>query len=184
MITADSLTRIGTILKTHGVKGELTIATSYPEVLEPDACIVMEMDGIFVPFFITEKRGKSAESCRIIIDGFHSDTDAREVVGKTIYMPNDRFNALMPESDEEPDDGNIYLDNLIGFTLCNAEGETVGNIVDYDDSTANVLLAIKIHSSNSDSALTYIPFAADLFVDIDYQSRTLLLDIPQGLLDI
>lgn len=182
MISAESLTEIGSILKTHGVKGELTVETPYASALLAGSCIVMDMDGIYVPFFINESRSRSGASCKIIIDGFSSDTEARALVGKHIYMPTDRLQQLLPpeEFPVDDDEDNIYFEDLPGFTLFDQSGNTVGTITDFDDSTANVVLSVTTTSQHN----VYIPFAADLFIGIDFPSRTLTLFVPEGLLDI
>ena len=183
MITVDNITPIGTILKTHGVKGELTMTTSIPEVIEPGVCIVMDVDGIFVPFFIASTRSKSAGSILITIDGYDTDDAVRYLTGKQVYMPDDRLRELIPESEDEDDD-NIYLDDLNGMTLIDEDGRKVGVVTGYDDSTANVVLAVECDPTDNGAKVIYVPFAADLFMDIDYTNRTLQLEIPEGLLEL
>lgn len=183
MITADSITPIGTILKTHGVKGELTMTTSIPEVIEPGVCLVMDVDGIYVPFFVASTRSKSGGSILITIDGYTTDDAVRYLTGKQVFMPDDRLRELIPESEDEDDD-NIYLDDLKGMTLIDEEGRKVGVVTGYDDSTANVVLTIECDSPADQSKVVFVPFAADLFIDIDYYNRTLQLEIPEGLLEL
>lgn len=183
MITADSITPIGTILKTHGVKGELNMTTSIADVIEPGACLVMDVDGILVPFFVASTRSKSAGSLLITIDGYDTDEAVRYLTGKQVYMPDDRLRQLMPEDDADEDD-NIYLDDLKGMTLIDAEGKMIGTVIGYDDSTINVVLAVECDAADGTRKVVYVPFVADLFIDIDYSRRTLQLEIPEGLLEL
>lgn len=176
MITADSITQIGTVLKTHGVHGELTVALEADDVLSEEHCIVMDIDGIYVPFYLIFLRPKSAARALITIDGYHSDEAAREFVGKKVYMLNSDLGDRLGTDDDE----GIYLDDLVDMTLVDEEGTTVGRITGYDDSTANIVLGVEL----PDGRKVFVPMAAELFIDIDYSNRRLQLEIPQGLLEL
>lgn len=82
MIKASELTAIGAIIKPHGVKGEMVINLRDDRIdIERTECIVMDIDGIYVPFFIENVRQKGRESYIIAIEGITSDTAAAEFNG-------------------------------------------------------------------------------------------------------
>lgn len=70
--------------------------------------------------------------------------------------------------------------NFTGFSvfLKDVEG-TVGTISHVDDSTANVLSTIDMASGEE-----LVPAVEEFIVDVDYASRRLTLDLPEGLLDL
>ena len=69
MIKRSELRPVGTLLKTHGIDGEIVVQLTADVDLEALQCIVLEIDGIFVPFFPTSVRPKSAETDLVSIDG-------------------------------------------------------------------------------------------------------------------
>ena len=60
MITPDILTSIGTFFKPHGIKGEISATLDYDIDPSELRCIVLEIDGIIVPFFVDSRRPKGA----------------------------------------------------------------------------------------------------------------------------
>lgn len=61
MIKASELTAIGAIIKPHGVKGEMVINLRDDRIdIERTECIVMDIDGIYVPFSLKTSVRKGA----------------------------------------------------------------------------------------------------------------------------
>lgn len=174
MIKASELTAIGAIVKPHGVKGEMVISMRDDRIdIGRTECIVMDMDGIYVPFFIENVRQKGRESFIISIDGINSDAKASEFTGKTVYALRDRMAAT---SDDDADDG-FYASDLIGFKALKPDGSTTGTITDIEDSTLNVLAIIL----TADGRTVYMPLAEEFITDIDPDSRTITFDAPEGI---
>ena len=173
MIADSQLTSIGKVNKTHGIRGELSVLTYADLDLMQLKCVVFDVDGIYVPFFINSERPRSAESVLITLDGIDNDEQASQSVGKEVYALND-------DVEEDSDGSGYYLDEFVGFTLRDTDGSVVGVIDDYDDSTANVLFLVETPAENT----VYVPVAPDLFVDIDYDNKVVVMDLPTGLFDM
>lgn len=63
MITPDDVFQIGRLGRPHGVKGEITFQISDDVFDRVDAeYLLLELDGILVPFFMEEYRFKSDET--------------------------------------------------------------------------------------------------------------------------
>ena len=87
MITRDALIKIGRYNKPHGVNGEISATLDVDtEVLTHFSCLVSDIDGIFVPFFVTGSRDKSAQVTLLSIDGVTSDEQASMLVNKDIFV--------------------------------------------------------------------------------------------------
>ena len=87
MITREEIIEIGIFNKAHGVKGEISATIDCEiDVFRKFSCIVVEIDGIFVPFFAESIRPKSQETVLLNIDGFDSDVAVKILVNKTIYV--------------------------------------------------------------------------------------------------
>ncbi len=176
MITREEIIEIGIYNKAHGVKGEIS-ATIQCEIddFKKFSCLVSDIDGIFVPFFVENIRPKTSETVLLTIDGFQSDVEVKTLVNKVIYVMKSEYAEL--SADENCDE--LPIDYFIGFSVVDSEGNEIGEIVDVDDSTDNVLFIIE----NGDD--TYpIPAVDDFIVDIDEENKVLELELPEGILDI
>ncbi len=175
MITPDSIIRIGQLVKPHGIKGEITATLDYDIDLDQLTCIVIEIDGIYVPFFIAGVRPKSTENVILKLDDIDHETAAKELCGKDYFaMRND------VEIESSLDENGGYLSDFIGFTLCDASGKTIGEISDYDDSTDNILFKLTL----PDGKTQLIPVADELIEHIDPEQRNIQMSLPEGLFDL
>ncbi|MCM1483370.1 MAG: ribosome maturation factor RimM [Muribaculaceae bacterium] len=174
MIKGEELTPIGKLIKPHGIKGEITAALEYDVDLTGLSCIIICVDGIYVPFFINSVRQKGRDSVLVSIDGVRNESEAASFAGSTIYV----LKAEMPEDAEDAD--GVYLSDIVGYTVIDASnGVTVGRITDFDDSTENVVLILT--PARKDADTIYIPAADEFFEDVDTDTRTVLMNLPDGL---
>ena len=103
MITAQEISPIGFLGKTHGVNGEINLITDVDVDIEELSCIVLDIDGINVPFFFDSIRPRGTESYLVMIDGVDSEAKAAMLVNKKVYALNDEV-AI----DEAGDDDGFY----------------------------------------------------------------------------
>lgn len=172
MISRSELSEIGHIAKTHGVAGELRFAIPYDIDLEELSCVILDMDGIYVPFFTESIRGVGADSCLVTLDGIDSEDEASELVGKTIYA----LSRELPESDEE----GLYAEDMLGFSATSTDGLLAGEIVEVDTSTDNVLLVVR----TIEGKRVLIPLADELISRLDPEKKEVEFILPEGLLDL
>ena len=101
MITREELIAIGHYNKAHGVAGEIsaTIDVDF-EVLRALSCLVSDIDGIFVPFFVNSVRPKNSDTVLLTIDGIDTEMEAARLVNHDIYalkrdyrQENDEYDA-------------------------------------------------------------------------------------------
>ena len=168
MIKQEEVYRIGRLGKTHGVKGEVSLLFDDDVFDRVDAdYLVVELDGILVPFFIEEYRFRSDTVALMKFEDVDTQQRANELTGCDVYFPR----ALAA------DEGEVSLSLLVGFDLVEANGgEIIGRIAAIDDSTANVLFELE------DGRL--IPANDDLIRDIDTKRKTIKMEIPEGLLEL
>jgi 16S rRNA processing protein RimM len=130
--------------------------------------LVLDIDGILVPFFMEEYRFRSDSVCLVKFCNVDTQQRAQELTGCDVFFPR----ALAEEGDEMPS-----LSMLVGFEIVNAaNGKTVGRVAAIDDSTANILFEME------DGML--IPANDDLIEVIDAEQQQIKMNIPQGLLEI
>lgn len=183
MIKDSELTVAGRFNKPHGVCGEISASLLYDTLdLKALRCIVVKVDAINVPFFLTDVRPKGRESVLVSIDGFDSEKAVAAFSNKDFYALSAELpGALAPdEADGLDDPDGLYAADLAGFTLLSADGSTVGVVDGLEDSTANVLFIV----SRPDGSEVYVPVADELITALDPEARTITMDLPEGLLGL
>ena len=172
MIQIDEVFPIGQINKSHGVNGEMSFSfTTDVFDTEDVPFIILEINGILVPFFIDEYRFKSDSTGLIKLEGVNSDEDTKEFHSLTIYLPKKYLDQV--------EDNEIELDYFVGFTLIDANNVDIGFITEIDQSTDNALFVI---GEGEDEIL--IPVGDDYIVNIDHDKKTITVNLPEGLLDL
>ena len=167
MIKQEDVYKIGRLGRTHGVKGEVSFQFD-DDVFDRVGAdyLVLQTDGILVPFFMEEYRFRNDTVCLVKFCDVDTRQRASELTGCDVYFPR----ALAEEADEGP-----TLSSLVGFDLIEARsGRTVGRIAAIDDQTQNVLFELE------DGLL--VPANDDLVTDIDMQRHQITMNIPEGLL--
>lgn len=176
MITRDELIAIGHYNKPHGVAGELSATVDVElEVLSGLSCLVSDIDGIFVPFFVNAIRPKSGDTMLLTIDGIEDEKEAARLVNRDIFaLKRDyRQESIDAEADGYP------LDFFIGFELRDSDGSRVGEIIDVDEQTENAIFVVERYGSE-----IMVPATDDLIVEFDIDNKLMVMDLPDGLLDL
>ena len=176
MITSADILPIGELHKPHGVRGEIVASFDSPEI-EPEMlrCLLVYVEGIAVPFFIEESRPHGAASWLLKFEGIDDQPSAMTLAKQEIYALRDDLPATLTD-----DADGMYLSDLVGYTLADAEGNAIGIIDDIDDSTANTLIIVR----RPDGRKTLVPYSDELLAGFDTDTRTLTLNVPEGVLDI
>ncbi len=167
-----SFVEVGFIQRTHGIKGELQVAWNDTLNLTQEniESVFVEIDGIPIPFFINSLRQKTEESSIVKFDDVDDIQSADDLVGHKLMLPSD----LIPEDED------IELKDLIGYTVTSTSGQTVGIIEDYEEFNLNSIYYIKTPEGKE----VIIPATDDLIVEFDVDKKTLLMEIPEGLIDL
>ncbi len=177
MISGEELTCIGTLLKPHGIKGEIVAELDFDIDLAKLRCIVLDVDGIFVPFFLESVRSRSSHSSLISIDEIDDEVKAKELCGKDLFALS---SDLAPELTQNPDSG-FYLSDLIGYDFFDKTLGKIGKISDYDDSTDNYLLIVE---SSIGGKKVFIPLAEEFITEINESNGFIVMDLPEGLVEL
>lgn len=176
MILQSQIKEIGKFQKTHALRGELNAIFGLdPEFLEEGYPIVVDMDGIFVPFFADSVRPKGATTDLIKLQDVDSEEKARTFVNKTIYVLRSDMARFLDIDPEELDDD----EEVIGYRVMDETGEELGTVADFDTSTPNHLLIL-----DTPGGELMVPWAEEFVRDIDDDAKTLTVTLPEGLADI
>lgn len=178
MITEEQLIEIGYIAKLHGLKGEMQAIVTNTVFDDVKKCpyLVCEMDGIYVPFFMTGYRFRSSESMLLTFDDIDSQEKAEQFCGKTLYFDRKCFSKKEEEAYEAEVEEEM---GYIGYTIIDQTIGILGKVIDINDQTANVLFIVE---RNGEELM--IPAADDLVVEINDEEQTILMDLPIGLVNL
>ena len=169
MIAEQEVYKIGTITRTHGVKGEVSLSFTDDVWDRADAdYLVLRIDGILVPFFMEEYRFRSDTTALVKFQDYDSADAAKELCGCDVYFPH----ALTPAPEEEDEYSWRYF---TGFRVVDERAGELGEITYVDDSTQNVLFQVGEH---------LIPAVESFITHVDHQARVITMQLPEGLLDL
>lgn len=171
MIKKETVYKIGKIGKPHGVDGEVSFHFDDDVFDRTDAdYLVLDIDGILVPFFIDEYRFKTDETALVRFADIDTQDKARSLTGCEVYFPR-----------EHSDSDSLSWAEIVGYHVVDAaSGNTVGEIRSVDDSTVNTLF--ELQTPGGDDLL--IPASDDLITDVDTEHRQITMQLPDGLLDM
>ncbi len=163
--------RIGRIGKPHGVKGEMNFMFTDDVFDRTDSdYLIIEVEGLLVPFFIEEYRFRSDETALLKLCDIDTQEQARQFTNCEVFF--ERSKADTP-ADE------LTWAQIVGFQIIDENnGKIVGKIVAVDDSTENILFEIETTKGHQ----TLIPAHDSLIRNIDTPSQTITMTIPDGLL--
>lgn len=169
MIREEEVYKIGRLGKPHGVRGEITMQVDDDVFDRVDAdFLVLLVDGILVPFYMEEYRFRTETSALIKFEDVDTVERARELTNCEVYF----LRALADDVEEE-----YTWSFFVGFDIVDATGSRrVGRIVSIDESTANVLFELE------DGSL--VPAVETLIVHVDSDKKQIVMQLPEGILDL
>ena len=171
---------IARILKSNGTDGEvlMTFLGMDPEEINPKEPVFVEFDGLPVPFFFESFTRRGTGRALVHLTGVRSLADADELAGRDVYV----------EAPEEEDG-----EDIIGWTVLDATGTTVGTVRDYEDIPGNLCIWVERDSTDKPwndekkdaqekAHEVLLPLHDDLILEVNPDTRTIMLEIPDGLL--
>ncbi len=170
MIRREDVYKIGKLGKSHGIKGELSMMIDDDIFDRVDSeFLVLEIDGIMVPFFMEEYRFKTDDTVLVKFEGIDTQDRAKELTGTDVYFPRE-----MADNDDEAE---LRYAQLVGYKVKNAaDGNIVGEIAAVDEQTINIMFEL------TDGKL--LPASEELIANIDTEKREITMVISEGILDL
>ena len=172
MITHEQVYCIGRIGKPHGVRGEVSLQFSDDVFDRVNAdYLVLETDGILVPFFMEEYRFRNDSAALVKFEGIDTQERARELTHCDVYFP-----YSLSDGNEQQ----FSWNEIVGFSLIDADTQQpVGEITAIDDSTINILFHVK-----RDGEEILIPASDELIQSVSMDQREIEITLPDGILDL
>lgn len=173
MISDSDVYKIGTLTRTHGIRGEVAFQFTDDVWDRVDAdYLFLRLDGLLVPFFLEEWRFRSDSVALLKFEDVDDAVAASRLVGADVCFPKE----LTPSDVDEED---LTWKHFIGFEVFQEE-QKLGTVSSVLDQTANVLLVIETPEGKE----LLIPAHENFILKADHRQRLLLVDIPEELLTL
>lgn len=169
----DDLVLVGVVARTHGHRGAVIVnpETDFPEErFRAGATVWMRRDGRATPVAIREAWFHQGRPV-LTLDGVESMTDAERLRGAELRVPED---ALQPLPD-----GSYYQFQLVGCEVVTVDGEPVGEVRAVEGDAGRQRLVV-----DAPAGEVLVPFAAPICTSIDVDARRIVIDPPDGLLEV
>ena len=166
---------IGYVVKTHGLKGEVTIAINGFSVEDLASIrevhpLFIEIDKRLVPYFIQSISASGAKAI-VKFDDVNSIEDASKLAKRSLYLPKD----VRPKTQR----GEFYDDEIIRFKVTDEELGPLGSIVEVVQAGPNRLLVL-----DHDGKEVLIPVNSPFIRRINKSKKLITVSLPEGFLDI
>lgn len=167
--------KIGRVIKTHGVNGQISVATDL-KITEtenwPD-WLFLDIDKGLVPFR-TRKDDiiwRDEKHLILALDRYTSPDQALELVGNDVWFPNEFKPAIVVSSGE--------ISPMVGFMFVDMKIGELGKIEEWIDLPNNPLFKLII-----DGKEVLIPAREEWIIELDEADKRIMMDLPEGLMDI
>ena len=149
--------------------GTITIKTLINNIPEMES-VFIEINGRPVPFFIAESDFHSADLLNMKLVDYDTADKINEFKGCRVFLTSD--DALNPHSDNYED--------LTGFSVFDENENKIGTVSSIIQNPRQWLLNILYVKEKE----ILLPMHEDLILTIDNEKKTIIVKIPEGLLEI
>ena len=164
---------VGRIARAHGIRGQVIVdpETDFPEErFRPGAELYIERGGKAEALRITAVRFHR-ERPILGVDGVATMNDAELLAGHELRVPRDWL-APLPAA-------TFYRHDLIGCAVFTAGGDRVGDVSGVEGTMTGSRLVV-----DGPRGEILIPMAAEICTAIDVAAKRIVIDAPEGLLDL
>ena len=165
----DAMAVVGRIARAHGLKGQVIVnlETDFPEERFKPGATMFTTRGALT---ITTARFQSGRPV-IGIEGVETIDDAEELAGLELRVPVEELAALPA--------GMFYHHDLVGCAVVTGGGETVGTVEGVEGTLSGSRLVVAGAKGE-----ILIPLAAEICRTIDVAGKRIVIEPPDGLLDL
>ena len=164
--------KLGKFVAVHGLKGELLLKHELRKKTSLKGMknvFIEQVRNSFLPWFIASIKIKNDEEVYVKLDGVDTREGAARLAGKEVWVTEADFKKYSAKSSPA---------NLLGYKVVNNENP-LGTIVEVIEQPHQMLCKVEI---NQKEAL--IPLNEDTLKKIDHKTKEVIVNLPEGLLDI
>jgi 16S rRNA processing protein RimM len=163
---------IGKFVATFGVSGDLVLKHHLGKKTSLKGLETMFIEKLkdeMLPYFIQTVKIKTADEVYVKLEGINTKEAARTMVHKQVWLPENEFQKYAGKSAPV---------SLLGFHIIN-EDIDLGEILEVIEQPHQLLCRISLEGKEA-----LIPVHNETLQKIDKKSKKVVVDLPEGLLDI
>lgn len=163
---------VGRVRDAHGIKGELFVALKAGQAdwLESLEVLGIGQDGQFVERTVVAARPHK-NGLIVRLEGMVDRNQAEAVRGQIVAIPEEYLVA---------DDGEaLFLKQIEGIVVTDERLGVLGPVVAFSSNNFQDLLVVETRKGRFE-----IPFVEELILEFDLEARKLLMDLPEGLVEV
>jgi len=169
----DDMAVVGRIARAHGIRGQVIVnlETDFPETrFRPGAELFTKRDGVVNAVRLTTVRFQRDRPV-IGIEGVTTMSEAEALAGCDLRVPADQLAALPA--------GMFYRHDLVGCRVETHDGKPVGTVSGVEGTLAGSRLVI-----DGARGEILVPLATDICTTIDVDGKRIVIEPPEGLLEL
>lgn len=171
-MTKDTCFYVGKIVKTHGLKGEVTLRIDNEQFddIEELNYFLLDINDKLIPYFVENITFHSNKSF-VLFQDLKTLEAANQLVGISVYLPLD----LLPEKD-----GNdFYSHEVVDFLVIDEEKGELGKVQEIIEYPTQSLIQIVINGKE-----VLIPIHDDIIQVVNREEKKIYINAPNGLIDM
>jgi 16S rRNA processing protein RimM len=163
---------IGKIVSGFGLKGELILQHHLGKTISPAKIKVIFLEqkkNELLPFFIESARKKSDDELFIKLEGLNNREEARKFLKLEVWLREDELNQHTRKNNPIA---------WVGYLLFDGR-KNLGEILEVIEQPHQILCRLEINQKE-----VLVPVNEQTLEKIDHTGKKLLLNLPEGLLDV
>ena len=169
---------VGHLSKPHGTRGEIMVwpLTDRPaEVFAPGARLLLGDDrgdaGPSPEDVVVESSRAYRRGQLLKLEGVEDRNEAGELSGRYLLVPAEEVAELA--------EGELFYHQLLGLEVETVDGGRVGQVREVYETEPDHLLEVK-----GEGKLHLVPFSRRIVRDVDLEAGRMVIDPPEGLLEL
>ncbi|AUI71400.1 ribosome maturation factor RimM [Companilactobacillus alimentarius] len=170
---AEKLYRVGTIVNTHGIKGELKVVpiTDFPEDRFKSGSKLFFKKNKTTEEFIVESARKHKQFVLLKLKGYDNINDVEKYVKSELFAEGELTSEL--------NDGEFLYKQIIGLKVVDKELGEIGQITEIMELGSNDVWVVK----GTKYKEVLLPYIKDVIKKVDLDKKVVEVEIPDGLID-
>jgi 16S rRNA processing protein RimM len=162
---------LGRILKVYGFEGAVTLKLekSFVDKIPVMESVFIETEGKPVPFFIEESEYPGGDILRLRFKWYDTAAKMSEFAGSRVFLTSGKA------AGKEKNPG-----SFMGFSVSLPDGTIIGIVTDVIENPGQWLLELSAPGNRK----LLVPLHEDLIKSVDRRQRSVIMDLPDGLMDI
>jgi 16S rRNA processing protein RimM len=169
----SSLLLVGIVARPHGLSGEVSveILTDFPERFAPGTMLIWRRKEETRDLQVISAR-RSSRRILLTFDGVPDVDAARTLAGGELFVESRNAVPAPP--------GFYYSHEIQGFRCEDPRGHVIGVVRELAQTAAGPMLTVGTPGGKE----ALVPFVEEMVLQIDRGARLIVLELPEGILDL